>query len=280
MAQKNFKDLTIRDSFMFAAVMSDPEICRRVLELALGIPISEVHIQTEKTMSYHSEYHGVRLDVYAADVNRTRFNVEMQVTLQKFLSKRSRYYHDQIDMDALLTGNSYEDLPDTYVIFICDFDPFGDGLYRYSTGTYCEETGNRINDGVKTIYLNAHGKNRKDIPEELLEFLDYVKNTGRRKEISTTDPFVRHLQNTIDTIKQDRSMEERYMLLEEMMRNEKQEGRQEIAVQFLLDSLNSKFSVSTALSKKISSETDMNKLQSWFQLSLKVTSLEDFEKNM
>lgn len=280
MIKRNFKDLTIRDAFMFAAVMSDPEICRRVLELALGIPISEVPIQTEKTMSYHSEYHGVRLDVYAADVNRTRFNVEMQVTLQKFLSKRSRYYHDQIDMDALLTGNSYEDLPDTYVIFICDFDPFGDGLYRYSTGTYCEETGNRINDGVKTIYLNAHGKNRKDIPEELLEFLDYVKNTGRRKEISTTDPFVRHLQNTIDTIKQDRSMEERYMLLEEMMRNEKQEGRQEIAVQFLLDSLNSKFSVSTALSKKISSETDMNKLQSWFQLSLKVTSLEDFEKNM
>ena len=238
MIKRNFKDLTIRDAFMFAAVMSDPEICRRVLELALGIPISEVPIQTEKTMSYHSEYHGVRLDVYAADVNRTRFNVEMQVTLQKFLSKRSRYYHDQIDMDALLTGNSYEDLPDTYVIFICDFDPFGDGLYRYSTGTYCEETGNRINDGVKTIYLNAHGKNRKDIPEELLEFLDYVKNTGRRKEISTTDPFVRHLQNTIDTIKQDRSMEERYMLLEEMMRNEKQEGRQEIAVQFLLDSLN------------------------------------------
>ena len=280
MIKRNFKDLTIRDAFMFAAVMSDPEICRRVLELALGIPISEVHIQTEKTMSYHSEYHGVRLDVYAADVNRTRFNVEMQVTLQKFLSKRSRYYHDQIDMDALLTGNSYEDLPDTYVIFICDFDPFGDGLYRYSTGTYCEETGNRINDGVKTIYLNAHGKNRKDIPEELLEFLDYVKNTGRRKEISTADPFVRHLQNTIDTIKQDRSIEERYMLLEEMMRNEKQEGRQEIAVQFLLDSLNSKFSVSTALSKKISSETDMNKLQSWFQLSLKVTSLEDFEKNM
>ena len=202
MIKRNFKDLTIRDAFMFAAVMSDPEICRRVLELALGIPISEVHIQTEKTMSYHSEYHGVRLDVYAADVNRTRFNVEMQVTLQKFLSKRSRYYHDQIDMDALLTGNSYEDLPDTYVIFICDFDPFGDGLYRYSTGTYCEETGNRINDGVKTIYLNAHGKNRKDIPEELLEFLDYVKNTGRKETISTVDPFVRHLQNTIDTIKQ------------------------------------------------------------------------------
>mgnify|MGYP004570149707 CR=1 FL=1 len=288
MTARKFKDLTIRDAFMFAAVMSDPEICRRVLELALGIPISEVHIQTEKTMAYHSEYHGVRLDVYADDAEKRRFNVEMQVTLQKFLPKRSRYYHDQIDMDALLTGNSYENLPDTYVIFICDFDPFGEGLYRYSAGTYCKETGNQVNDGVETIYLNAHGKNRKDIPEELLQFLDYVKNTGRKEVISTTDPFVRHLQDTIDKIKQNRSMEERYMLLEEMMRNEKQEGRQEGKLEgnaegkqeCLLAVLESKFPVPAELKEKIISETDINKLNAWFQLSLKVSSLEEFEQTM
>ena len=276
METKKFKDLTIRDAFMFAAVMSDPEICRKVLELALGIPISEVRIQTEKTMAYHSEYHGVRLDVYADDAEKRRFNVEMQVTLQKFLPKRSRYYHDQIDMDALLAGDSYENLPDTYVIFICDFDPFSDGLYRYSTGTYCRETGNLVNDGVETIYLNAHGKNRNDIPEELLQFLDYVKNTGRKEGVSTIDPFVRHLQDTIDKIKLNRGMEERYMLLEEMMRNEKREGKQEC----LLALLESKFSVSSELKEKIISETDIDKINTWFQLSLKVSSLEEFEQNM
>ena len=261
---------------MFAAVMSDTEICRKVLELALRIPISEVHIQTEKTMAYHPEYHCVRLDVYAADANKTRFNVEMQVKLQKFLPKRSRYYHDQIDMDVLLTGDSYENLPDTYVVFICDFDPFGDGLYRYSTGTYCEETGNRVDDGVETIYLNAHGKNRNDIPEELVQFLDYVKNTGRIETIETTDPFVRQLQNTIDKIKLNRGMEERYMLLEEMMRNEKREGKQEC----LLAVLESKFSVSAELKEKIVSQTDIDKINTWFQLSLSVSSIEDFEQNM
>ena len=277
---RKFKDLTIRDAFMFAAVMSDPEICRRVIELALGIPISEVYIQTEKTMAYHSEYHGVRLDVYAADADRTRFNVEMQVTLQKFLPKRSRYYHDQIDMDALLAGDSYENLPDTYVIFICDFDPFDDGLYRYSTGMVCEETGKSVSDGVKTIYLNTHGRNREDIPEELLQFLDYVKNTGRTEGISMTDPFVRHLQDSIDKIKQNRGMEERYMLLEEMMRNEKREGNTEGKQEFLLTALESKFSVPSELKEKIMSETDIEKLNLWFQLSLKVSSLEAFEQNM
>ena len=269
---------------MFAAVMSDPEICRRVLELALGIPISEVHIQTEKTMAYHSEYHGVRLDVYAADADRTRFNVEMQVTLQKFLPKRSRYYHDQIDMDALLAGDSYENLPDTYVIFICDFDPFGDGLYRYSTGMVCEETGKSVSDGVKTVYLNAHGRNRDGIPEELLQFLDYVKNTGRTEEISTTDPFVRHLQDSINKIKQNRGMEERYMLLEEMMRNEKQkgiqEGSQKMLVQCIIESLESKFAIPAELRENIISETEFDKLNAWFQLSLKASSLKEFEQNM
>ena len=280
MTTRKFKDLTIRDAFMFAAVMSDTEICRKVLELALRIPISEVHIQTEKTMAYHPEYHGVRLDVYASAANRTRFNVAMQVNLQNFLPKRSRSYHDQIDMDVLLTGDSYENLPDTYVIFICDFDPFGDGLYRYSTGTYCEETGNRVDDGVETIYLNTHGKNREDIPEELLQFLDYVKNTGRKEDISTTDPFVRHLQDTIDKIKLDRGMEERYMLLEEMMRNEKQKGRREMLVQCIIDSLESKFVIPVELKKNIISETDIDKLNVWFQLSLKVSSIEDFKQNM
>ena len=32
-------------------------------------------------MAYHSEYHCVRLDVYADDAEKRRFNVEMQVTL-------------------------------------------------------------------------------------------------------------------------------------------------------------------------------------------------------
>lgn len=90
------------------------------------------------------------------------------------------------------------------------------------------------------------------------------------------DPFVRYLQDTIDKIKLDRGMEERYMLLEEMMRNEKREGKQEC----LLAVLESKFSVSAELKEKIVSQTDIDKINTWFQLSLKVSSFQEFEKNM
>lgn len=281
---KRLKELTIKDNFMFGAVMMDEDNCKGLLERVLEIQIDRVDVSKEKSIVYHPEYKGVRLDVYAKDEKQTRYNVEMQVERKPALGKRSRYYQSQMDMEMLLTGEDYTELPNTYVIFICDFDPFGDGLYRYSTGMVCEETGKSVSDGVKTVYLNAHGRNRDGIPEELLQFLDYVKNTGRTEGISTTDPFVRHLQDSIDKIKQNRGMEERYMLLEEMMRNEKQkgiqEGSQKMLVQCIIESLESKFAIPVELRENIISETESDKLNAWFQLSLKVSSLEEFEQNM
>ena len=104
--RKKLQDLTIKDAFMFAAVMSDAEQCRHLLELVLEMKILEVHVVAEKTISYHPEYHGVRLDVMAEEAGtKRRFNVEMQVKTESALAKRSRYYHAQMDMDALLTGD-------------------------------------------------------------------------------------------------------------------------------------------------------------------------------
>ena len=67
-------------------------------------------------------------------------------------------YHAQMDMDALLIGESYDRLPDTYVIFICDFDPFGDQLYRYTARNMIYETNKLLADGNHTIILSTKGK--------------------------------------------------------------------------------------------------------------------------
>lgn len=74
------------------------------------------------------------------------------------------------------------------------------------------------------------------------------------------------------------------MLLEEMMRNEKQkgiqEGSQKMLAQCIIESLESRFVIPVELRESIISETESNKLSAWFQLSLKVSSLEEFEQNM
>ena len=108
--RRKLQDLTIKDNFMFGAVMVDEELCREFLELALGFKIEKVTVSKEKSIVYHPEYKGVRLDVIAADEKRTHYNVEMQVLRKKNLGKRSRYYHSQIDMELLLTGMEYGSL--------------------------------------------------------------------------------------------------------------------------------------------------------------------------
>ena len=70
--RKKLQDLTIKDAFMFAAVMSDAEQCRHLLELVLEMKILEVNVVAEKTISYHPEYHGVRLDVMAEEAGTKR----------------------------------------------------------------------------------------------------------------------------------------------------------------------------------------------------------------
>ncbi|RGC51011.1 Rpn family recombination-promoting nuclease/putative transposase [Coprococcus catus] len=224
--KKRLQDLTIKDAFMFAAVMSDEEQCRHLLELVLNTKILTIHVVTEKSITYHPEYHGVRLDVMAEEEGtRRRFNVEMQVKTEIALAKRSRYYHAQMDMDALLAGESYDQLADTYVIFICDFDPFGNRLYRYTIENRIQETGNALNDGSQTIILSTKGKNQSEVPVELVRFLQYVAQ--ETDEAETEDDYVKMLQERIKSIKKNRDWEGKYMLLEEMMREERMEGMQE-----------------------------------------------------
>ena len=206
--RKQLKELTIKDNFMFGAVMMEEDNCKSFLELALGFPIDRVEVSKEKSIVYHPEYKGVRLDVYAKDEKNTRYNVEMQVAKKSELGKRSRYYHGQIDMELLLSGSDYAELPDVYVIFICDFDPFGKKRYRYTFEWRCAEDADvMLREGCKSIFLSTRGENEEEVPEELVKFLHFVKADLDESEIDFKDDFVRKLQNTIYRVKSNREME-------------------------------------------------------------------------
>ena len=81
--KSKFQNLTIRDSFMFNAVMKRDDNCKKFLEMLLGISIRSISVVDEKNISYNPDYKGVRLDVYANDENNTWYDIEMQVAKQE-----------------------------------------------------------------------------------------------------------------------------------------------------------------------------------------------------
>ena len=291
--KKQLKELTLKDNFMFGAVMMEEENCRRFLELALGFPIERVEVSKEKSIVYHPEYKGVRLDVYAKNEHNTRYNVEMQVAKKAELGKRVRYYHGQIDMELLLSGSDYTELPEVYVIFICDFDPFGKKKYRYTFTKQCEEEpGAQLQEGCKSIFLSTRGENDREVPGELVSFLNFVKADLSESETDFEDDFVEKLQNTIRRIKSNREMEERFMIFEEMLRDEraegkaegiaegKAEGKTEAVLEMLLELMKDLGEIPDELRNRITSEKDLETLKKWHRLAARSESLDEFLEKM
>ncbi len=82
-----------------------------------------------------------------------------------------------------------------------------------------------LNDGSHTIILSTKGENESEVSEKLVNFLKYVGQEA--DETETDDDYIKKIQEQIKRIKQNRDWEGKYMLLEEMMRDERMEGMQE-----------------------------------------------------
>ena len=286
--RRTLQELTLKDNFLFAAVMMEQDNCKRLLELALGIEIERVEVNTEKSIVYNPEYKGVRLDVFARDEKNTRFNVEMQVAKQS-LEKRARYYHSQMDMDMLLTGLPYEELPNCYVLFICDFDPFKLGKYRYTVKHVLVEDEKFIyQDGSNTVFLSTKGENDDEISRQLVRFLKFVAAGLDESTADFEDEFVERLQASIRRIKLNREMGERFMLFEEMMRNERAEGRAEGMAQgrvlelaeTILEMLEAHGEVSEDLRSRIMSIQDTRVLRQLLKNAVQATTISEFDSMM
>lgn len=279
--KKQLKNLTIKDNFMFAAVMLDEENCKGFLERALQIQIDHVEVSTEKNIVYHPEYKGVRLDMYAKDENNTRYNVEMQVSSQSSLGLRSRYYQSQMDMEMLLSGSEYAELPNSYVIFICDFDPFGEKKYKYTFQMECKETKKvRLQDKRNIVFLSTKGRNDEEVPKELIRFLKFVEADLKESQNDFQDEYVRKLQEFVKHIKQNREMEEKYMLFEELLKDERKEGENAGMVKSLIMVLENFGEVPEELKEKFLKERDQEVLKCWIQTAAKSKSLDEFISKM
>ena len=207
---KPFEELTFSDDFMFGKVMQDPEICTGVLERLLHIKIDHIEYpELQKIISPYYTSRGIRLDVYVKDSDRV-FDIEMQSTPQDALEKRMRYYQSMLDIDDLIRGSNYDELKESYVIFICKTSPFKKDSPDWNHPVYKFETMCRdypdviFNDSAcKLIYNASAYKTEKD--PELRALLNFVcKNNA-------DDNFTRKITSLIDKIKQNEINKTEYM---------------------------------------------------------------------
>ena len=204
---KKWEDLSISNDFLFTKVMRDESICRQLLEHLLSIKIAKISfIEEQKIINITNNGKSVRLDVYIQDSDRI-FNIEMQTTNHKNLAKRARYYQGMMDLNSIEKGAYYQELKESYVIFICTFDPFNEGLSRYTFMDTCKENkALLLHDGTQKIFLNttAYAK-ETDINSK--SFLQYVNGD------KVDNPFVNQIETKVELVKSNKEWGVEYMTL-------------------------------------------------------------------
>ena len=208
MTRKPFEELTISDDFMFCKVLEHESLCKGFLEMLFGAEIEKItYLSSQNSITTNSGAKTVRLDVLVKNEAGTSYDIEMQVANQYNLPKRMRYYQAALDISFLDQGYSYKTLNDSFIIFICLFDPIGKNRAIYTFENICvEDKTIPLQDGIKKIILNANAFNTTD-NKDLQGFLQYVK-TGK----ITTD-YTGRIEQMIQTVKQNELARREYHIL-------------------------------------------------------------------
>ena len=187
--------------------MQNREICQELLERLLKIKIDHIEYpEIEKTISPYYETKGVRLDVYVKDSDKV-FDIELQNAIDFDLPFRTRYYQSMIDTDNLLKGEHYSKLPESFIIFICKYDPFNLKLPIYTFKNRCEENPKiLLNDKTIKMFYNATAyENEKDLA--ISAFLEYICNQ------KTVDDFTSKIDSFVQKIKQQEVNRKEYQTM-------------------------------------------------------------------
>ena len=89
------------------------------------------------------------------------------------------------------------------------------------SGISVAETGLPTADGSTTIFLSTCGKNEAEVPVKLVKFLKFVKADLIDSARDYQDDFIRKIQEFMEHVRSSREMEEKFMLLEELLKDER-----------------------------------------------------------
>ena len=116
------------------------------------------------------------LDCVARDSDGKQMDVEIQQDNEGASPKRARYHSGLMDMNTLNPGQDFDELPESYVIFITRDDVLGYGLPIYHVNRKIEEVSENFKDEAHIIYVNSKKQDDTELGRLMHDL--HCKNAG------------------------------------------------------------------------------------------------------
>ena len=104
----------------------------------------------------------ITIDIYAKDGKDKVYDIEVQRASAGADVHRARFHSSMIDTKMLKAGQEFNEIHDSYVIFITAGDVMGAGCSLYHIDRVIKETGAYFGDGSHIIYVNGSYKDDSD----------------------------------------------------------------------------------------------------------------------
>lgn len=161
----------IDDDFMRCIFRDNIPLAQLVLRIVTGMKdLTVIDLGTQKDFKRLVGARSICLDAYAGDSTGKKYDLEIQRSDHGAGKHRARYHSSCMDVENLDVGQDFDELPDTYTIFITEHDIFGKGKAVYRIERMNIDTQEMFNDGEHILYVNGQYRDNTDIGKLMHDF--------------------------------------------------------------------------------------------------------------
>ena len=153
--KEKIKHFTIMNDIFMRNVLKELSCTEYILQVIMNKKELKVIDQTLQKDYKNLQGRSAILDCVAKDAENNFFNVEIQGENDGASPKRARYHCGLLDMNLLNPGDLFDNLPETYVIFITKNDVLGYNQPISHVQRRIKETEDIFQDGQHILYVNS-----------------------------------------------------------------------------------------------------------------------------
>ena len=149
------KNFTLMSDIFMRNVFKQRECLEYVLQVIMEKQDLRVIDQIVQKDYKNLQGRSAIMDCVARDSEGKQFDVEIQQDNEGASPKRARYHSGLMDMNTLNPGQDFDELPESYVIFITRDDILGYDFPIYHIDRHIKEADDSFQDEAHIIYVNS-----------------------------------------------------------------------------------------------------------------------------
>ena len=191
----------IDDDFMRCLFRENIPLTQHVLRIITGK--SDLIIENVETQADMKRLVGARsicLDAYGTDDAGKKYDMEVQRADKGAGVHRARYHSSAMDIDNLDAGQEFDELPETYTIFITENDIYGKGIPFYPIERINLATGEPFNDGEHILYVNGAYRGDDEIGNLMHDFSCSDPNDMINKDLADRSRYFKETEEGVSEV--------------------------------------------------------------------------------